>query len=175
MTDAEIQDFVTRFAAAWAARDGKAFLDLWHPEGLLQTPMVGRAVKGSELDRLMEVQKAAAPDFVWQLLDWTSRGDVVIIEWQTTRVVNGTRFDWRGVDKFRLQDRQDHRGAGLYRHRAAARRSASGEKLEPITQVLATLAERAQALGRRRRTRPVSAPPAAPRSLRWRADGSARS
>ena len=39
MTDAEIQDFVTRFAAAWAARDGKAFLDLWHPEGLLQTPV----------------------------------------------------------------------------------------------------------------------------------------
>ena len=33
MTDAEIQDFVTRFAAAWAARDGNAFLDLWHPEG----------------------------------------------------------------------------------------------------------------------------------------------
>ena len=33
MTDAEIQDFVTRFAAAWAARDGKAFLDVWHPEG----------------------------------------------------------------------------------------------------------------------------------------------
>ena len=28
MTDAEIQDFVTRFAAAWAARDGNAFLDL---------------------------------------------------------------------------------------------------------------------------------------------------
>ena len=40
MTDAEIQDFVTRFAAAWAARDGKAFLDLWHPEGALYTPLV---------------------------------------------------------------------------------------------------------------------------------------
>ena len=33
MTDAEIQDFVTRFAAAWAARDGNAFLELWHPDG----------------------------------------------------------------------------------------------------------------------------------------------
>jgi len=92
MTDAELQDFVTRFAAAWAARDGDAFLDLWHPEGLLHTPMVNRAVKGSELKRLLEVQTAAAPDFVWQLLDWTSRGDVVIIEWQTTRIVNGARF-----------------------------------------------------------------------------------
>jgi hypothetical protein len=100
MTDAEIQDFVTRFAAAWAARDGNAFLDLWHPEGTLNTPMVGRTVKGSELNRLMEVQKAAAPDFVWQLLDWTSRGDVVIVEWQTTRIVNGARFDWRGSTNF---------------------------------------------------------------------------
>ena len=79
MTDAEIADFVTRFAAAWAARDGEAFLALWHPDGLLHTPLVGRPVIGSELARLLEVQKEAAPDFVWQLLDWTSRGDVVII------------------------------------------------------------------------------------------------
>ncbi len=52
----------------------------------------------------MEVQKAAAPDFVWQLLDWTSRDDVVIVEWQTTRNVDGARFEWRGVDKFRIRD-----------------------------------------------------------------------
>ena len=47
---------------------------------------MGRTVKGSELARLMEVQKAAAPDFVWQLLDWTSRGDVVIIEAKVIRL-----------------------------------------------------------------------------------------
>src|ERR1700691_1551994 len=58
MTDAEIQDFVTRFATAWAARDGHAFLDLWHPEGTLNTPLVNRTIKGSELNRLLEVQKA---------------------------------------------------------------------------------------------------------------------
>src|ERR1700681_4212016 len=103
MTDAEIQAFVTRFAAAWAARDGNAFLDLWHPEGLLHTPLVNRPVVGSELGRLLEVQTAAAPDFVWQLLDWTSRGEVVMIESQTTRIVNGARFSWRGVDKFRIK------------------------------------------------------------------------
>jgi hypothetical protein len=49
MTDAEVQDFVTRFAAAWAARDGNAFVDLWHPEGLLHTPLVNRTIAGSEL------------------------------------------------------------------------------------------------------------------------------
>jgi hypothetical protein len=131
MTDLEISDFVTRFAAAWAARDGEAFLAFWHPEGLLHTPLVGRPVKGSELARLMEVQKEAAPDFVWQLLDWTSRGDLVIIEWQTTRSIGGARFDWRGVDKFRIKAGKiiEER---VYTDTAPLRAARSGTLLEPI-------------------------------------------
>jgi ketosteroid isomerase-like protein len=132
MTDADVQEFVTRFAAAWAARDGNAFLELWHPEGLLDTPLVNRRVKGSELGRLMEVQTTAAPDFVWQLLDWTSRGNVIVIEWQTTRNVNGVRFEWRGVDKFRIRDGRiiEER---VYSDTAPLRAFRKGETLEPIT------------------------------------------
>jgi ketosteroid isomerase-like protein len=132
MTDAETADFVTRFAAAWAARDGEAFLALWHPDGLLHTPLVGRPVQGSELARLMDVQKEAAPDFVWQLLDWAARGDVVMIEWQTTRVINGARFDWRGVDKFRIKAGRiiEER---VYTDTAPLRAARSGTMLEPIT------------------------------------------
>jgi ketosteroid isomerase-like protein len=131
MTEAETADFVTRFAAAWAARDGEAFLELWHPEGMLHTPLVDRVVRGNEFVRLMEVQKAAAPDFVWQLLDWTARGDVVIIEWQTTRIVNGARFDWRGVDKFRLKAGKivEER---VYTDTAPLRAARSGGAVEPI-------------------------------------------
>jgi len=132
MTGEEVQDFVTRLAAAWAARDGKAFLDLWHPEGMLYTPLVNRPVAGSELARLLEVQMTAAPDFVWQLLDWTSRGDVVIIEWQTTRHVNGVRFEWRGVDKFRIRDGRIAEER-VYSDTAPLRAFRSGEELEPIT------------------------------------------
>jgi ketosteroid isomerase-like protein len=132
MTDEEVQDFVTRFAAAWATRDGNAFLELWHPDGMLHTPVVNRPVAGSELPRLLEVQTAAAPDFVWQLLDWTSRGDVVIIEWQTTRNVNGVRFEWRGVDKFRIKAGKIAEER-VYSDTAPLRAFRSGEKLEPIT------------------------------------------
>jgi ketosteroid isomerase-like protein len=132
MTDAEVQEFVTRFAAAWAARDGNAFLDLWHPEGSLNTPLVNRTIKGNELNGLMEVQKAAAPDFVWQLLDWTARGDTVIIEWQTTRFFNGARFEWRGVDKFRLRDGKII-SEQVYCDTAPLRALRSGETLEPLT------------------------------------------
>jgi hypothetical protein len=39
----DVQDFVTRFAAAWAARDGNAFLELWHGDGTLTTPLVDTA------------------------------------------------------------------------------------------------------------------------------------
>jgi hypothetical protein len=132
MSDEEVQDFVTRFAAAWAARDGNAFLNLWHPDGMLYTPLVDRPVKGNELARLMEVQTTAAPDFVWQLLDWTSRGNVVIIEWQTTRNVGGIRFEWRGVDKFRLNGGKIAEER-VYSDTAPLRAFRSGEKLEPIT------------------------------------------
>lgn len=104
MTDLEVQAFVTRFAAAWAARDGEAFLALWHPDGMLYSPLYTRPVAGKELGKLTELVRASAPDHVWQLLDWTARGDVVVIEWQATRTVGGQRFDWRGVDKFRLRD-----------------------------------------------------------------------
>jgi ketosteroid isomerase-like protein len=132
MTTEEVQDFVTRFAAAWAARDGNAFLELWHGDGTLHTPLVDRPLKGSELARLMEAQTASAPDFVWQLLDWTSRGDVVIIEWQTTRHVNGTRFSWRGVDKFRIKDGKIAEEV-VYSDTAPLRAFRSGQTLEPIT------------------------------------------
>jgi ketosteroid isomerase-like protein len=132
MTDEEVQNFVTRFAAAWAARDGNAFVELWHPDGMLHTPLVNRPVAGSELPRLLEVQTAAAPDFVWQLLDWTSRGDVVIVEWQTTRNVNGVRFEWRGVDKFRITAGKIAEER-VYSDTAPLRAFRSGERLEPIT------------------------------------------
>jgi ketosteroid isomerase-like protein len=131
MTDADAQDFVTRFAAAWAARDGEAFLALWHPEGVLHYPLVDRLLAGKEIARLNDVQKESAPDLVWQLLDWTTRGDVVILEWQSTRVIAGQRFDWRGVDKLRLKDGKiiEER---VYMDTAVLRARRTGSVLEPL-------------------------------------------
>jgi ketosteroid isomerase-like protein len=131
MTDIEIQDFVTRFAAAWASRDGEAFLALWHPEGVLQSPLYDRPVTGKELGRLTEIVKERAPDSVWQLLDWTARGDTVIVEWQNTRTAGGKRLDWRGVDKFRLRDGRIMEER-VYTDTAPLRAAARGEILTPL-------------------------------------------
>jgi len=80
----------------------------------------------------MAVQIAAAPGFRLAVARLDRARDVVIIEWQTTRIVNGARFDWRGVDKFRL-------AAGkiieerVYCDTAPLRALRTGEALEPIT------------------------------------------
>ncbi|MDQ8730186.1 nuclear transport factor 2 family protein [Bradyrhizobium sp. LHD-71] len=134
MTDVEIQEFITKFAAAWAARDGKAFLQLWDPEGVLRTPFVGRALAGAELERLNDVQKEQAPDLVWQLLDWASRGDVVVVEWQVSRVAGGKRIDFRGVDKFRLRDGKIAEEV-VYADTAPLRAARRSEKLEPLINI----------------------------------------
>jgi hypothetical protein len=55
-----------------------------------------------------------------------------IIEWQTTRNVGGVRFEWRGVDKFRLRDGKIAEEV-VYSDTAPLRAFRSGEKLEPIT------------------------------------------
>ena len=103
------------------------------PTARCTTPLVDRPVKGSELARLMEVQTASAPDFVWQLLDWTSRGNVVIIEWQTTRHV-----ERRGVSTGAASTSSGFRDGKIaeevvYSDTAPLRAFRSGEKLEPIT------------------------------------------
>ena len=107
MTGDEVQEFVTRFAAAWAARDGEAFLALWHPDGVLHSPLYDRPVAGNELGRLTEIVKERAPDSVWQLLDW------------------------RGVDKFRLREGRivEER---VYADTAPLRAVAKGEAVEPL-------------------------------------------
>src|SRR5882757_2871066 len=112
MTDADIQDFVTRFAAAWAARDGEAFAALWHPDGVLHSPLYDRPVAGKELGRLTELVRESAPDHVWQLLDWTARGDVVVVGWQATRPAGGGRAVWRGGGQLALREGGVGTGAG---------------------------------------------------------------
>jgi len=131
MTYQDMQEFVTRFAAAWASRDGKAFLALWHPDGVLHSPLYDRPVRGEEFGQLTDLVRNSAPDLVWQLLDWTSRGDVVVIEWQTTRIVAGQRLDTRGVDKFRLRGGRIAEER-VYTDTAALRALRRGEAIEPL-------------------------------------------
>ena len=101
MTESDAQEFVTNFAAAWAARSGEAFLALWHPEGQLHSPFYSRIVSGRELGKLNDVQKAQVPDLSWALVGWTWRGDVVVIEWESSNRYGDKIVRWRGVSASR--------------------------------------------------------------------------
>lgn len=104
MNETDKQAFVDRFAAAWAAKDGRAFLALWHAEGRLHYPFASRVIRGDEIGKLNDLTKANAPDLTWKLIDWTSRGDVIVIEWESSNRYGEHVVTWRGVDKLTLRD-----------------------------------------------------------------------
>lgn len=104
MSEIQIRQFVERFGAAWAARDGRAFLALWHPHGELHYPFANRVIKGSEVGMLNDLTRRNAPALTWTMVDWTSRNDVVVVEWESSNRYGDRVVTWRGVDKITLQD-----------------------------------------------------------------------
>jgi hypothetical protein len=103
MTELEAEAFVAKFAASWAEEDGAAMMRLWHPDGWMHAPWYDRAVRGDEVAALRALLRAGNPRLVWSLLDWTWRGDVVVIEWESSLPAGEELLRWRGVDKLTLR------------------------------------------------------------------------
>jgi hypothetical protein len=104
MTELEAGTFVGLFAASWAEEDGAAMMRLWHADGTMHAPWYDRAVRGDEIAALRGVLRARNPGLVWSLVDWTWRGDVVVIEWESSLPAGEERLCWRGVDKLTLRE-----------------------------------------------------------------------
>ena len=104
MTEQEAQAFVERFAAAWATKDGAAFLRLWHPEGQLHYPFASRVIRGDEIGKLNDLTRQNTPALTWKLLSWTHRGDVIAVEWESSNRYGERVVTWRGIDKLTLRD-----------------------------------------------------------------------
>ena len=134
MTDTEIQSFVDRFVAAWAAKDAAAFLALWHPHGKLHYPFTDRVIAGAEIGKLNDLMKVNAPDLTWTLVGWTARGDVVVVEWETSNRYGGQLVTWRGVDKFTLRDGKIIEEV-VYTDTAPLQALRRGEVFEPLTRL----------------------------------------
>ncbi len=98
------EEFVTRFAAAWRGRESEAFEALWWPEGKLHYPFASRVINGHEIRKLNEFTKASQPNPTWAMVDWTTRGDVIVVEWESTNRYGDKVLAWRGVDKLTLRD-----------------------------------------------------------------------
>lgn len=99
-----MEAFVERFAAAWSSRDSAAFLSLWHPAGELHYPFAGRVIAGREIGVLNDLTRATTPELTWRMLGWTWRGDVVVVEWESSNRYGDQVVTWRGVDRLTLVD-----------------------------------------------------------------------
>ncbi|MEK7830596.1 MAG: nuclear transport factor 2 family protein [Acidobacteriota bacterium] len=104
MTELDAQEFVTRFADAWATRDGEAFLAVWHPDGKLHSPFYNRVIAGCEIGKLSEMQKTQLPHLTWTLIGWTWRDNIIVIEWETSNRYGEKSVTWRGVDKLTIRE-----------------------------------------------------------------------
>jgi hypothetical protein len=135
LTAAEAQAFIERYVAAWASDDPATSLGaLWDAEGKLYDPLLDHVLSGAQIPALTRAQLNAAPDLVWTLLDWTMRGDTIIMEWRNEWTLAGKRFEWQGVDKMTLKNGKivEER---VYMDTAPLRAAKEGKPLRPITSI----------------------------------------
>ena len=100
----DVAEFVRRYQRAWESRSSEAFGDLWHDDGILEHPMLSRAIRGSSVAAFNQLNVVTLPDLEWNLLSWASLDKVVFLEWECSAHINEARVTWRGVDKITLRD-----------------------------------------------------------------------
>jgi hypothetical protein len=102
--DPEMQAFVDAYQRAWASRVPHAMAAMWHRDGVLDHPALGRQVTGDLVPYNNDFTKNALEDFSWTLLRWASAGDVAFLEWRIQATVEGAPVEWRGVDVMVVRD-----------------------------------------------------------------------
>jgi hypothetical protein len=103
MNQAQIETFLEKFQRAWASRNDADFVAIWNPDGQLVYPFANRIIKGTELPLLNAITKKQLPDLRWRMVDWTTRGNVIVVEWESSNLYGDRRLAWRGVDKITLE------------------------------------------------------------------------
>lgn len=101
MTYEDAAAFVELFAAQRSAGRGEA---LWRADGKLHYPFTDRVIGGDEIGALADLTAAQSPSLTWEMLGWTWRGEVIVVEWLCTNTYGDRVVRFAGVDKLTLQD-----------------------------------------------------------------------
>lgn len=105
----ELEDFATRYAAAWSGQDPVAFAHFYAENGSLRVnegePSVGRAAIEQKAREFM----TAFPDMVVRLVELRGAGDAVEFHWHWTGSNTGpggtgSPVDLRGYERWTLDD-----------------------------------------------------------------------
>ena len=102
--DPAMQAFVTAYEQAWASREPAAMGEMWHSDGVLHHPALGRPITGDLVPYNNDFTKNAIPDFSWTLSRWASAGDVAFLEWRCQGRFGDEVMEWRGVDVMVVRD-----------------------------------------------------------------------
>jgi ketosteroid isomerase-like protein len=95
--------FIAGYERVRHAGDSDALGRLWHPDGWLHHPSLGRRVRGSQLSAFDELVRERLPDLSWELSNWAAHGDVVYLEWTCRAGVAGRPVAWSGVDRITMR------------------------------------------------------------------------
>lgn len=99
-----VQEFVTRYQAAWASAEPLAMKDLWREDGVLRHPILSEPISGKWVPANNHRTKSIVPGFAWSLLRWASAGEFLFIEWKNSADLAGRRETWFGVDRMKIID-----------------------------------------------------------------------
>jgi ketosteroid isomerase-like protein len=103
MADDEMKRFIHDYTAAWASREPGVMGKMWHEDGVLHHPALGRPIDGRLVPYNNDNTKALIPDFAWSLRTWASSGDTVFIAWQNRGRIDDHSMQWFGVDVMTLR------------------------------------------------------------------------
>jgi hypothetical protein len=98
-----VSAFVERFAAAWREPRVDGFADLFHPDIVLEQPMLPRMVGKAAALEGFEQLLAAFPDIRGEVLGWGGDADALFINLRL-RTGGSRPLEWTLVDRIRLED-----------------------------------------------------------------------
>ncbi|HEX9682235.1 MAG TPA: nuclear transport factor 2 family protein [Acidimicrobiales bacterium] len=104
MTSDEMNDFVERYAAAWASREPGVMAANWNEDGILHHPALSRDIDGRLVWLNNNNTKALIPEFEWRLSRWASSGETLFIAWSNRGRIGDQLMEWSGVDLMTVQD-----------------------------------------------------------------------
>jgi hypothetical protein len=99
----EKQDFLRRFESFWSKPSGSRVRELIAADAQIHFAGQGM-VSGEEYVGLMDAMLAGVETIEVNVVDYAERGDRLFIFWSASRLADGKRLSWHGVDRFRIEN-----------------------------------------------------------------------
>ncbi len=97
------EQFAEKFAERWRERDPDRFVDLFHEDGTLLHPGMGRPIGRDQVPGYMRRVFSIVPDGRLDPKAWAANDDTVFIAWSMSASFRGQQEQREGADRFTLK------------------------------------------------------------------------